>query len=130
MDKKQYHREQSKAWYKKNRERQLATVQKNTKNLAKRNRDFVLAYLDKSQCADCGEVDPIVLEFDHLENKAHNISKMIYSAWSLAKLKTEIEKCEVVCCNCHRRRTAHRAQWFKVTRQVRILPGALLCRSD
>ena len=34
------------------------------------------------------------------------------SGWSLQKIQEEITKCEVVCANCHRIRTATRAGWF------------------
>ena len=58
-------------------------------------------------CADCGERDPLVLEFDHLRDKRFNIgSALPYRNWET--ILAEIEKCEVVCANCHRRRTAHR----------------------
>src|SRR4051794_36986150 len=56
---------------------------------------------------DCGETDPVVLEFDHLRDKEFDIASGIhYHAWS--KVLAEIAKCEVVCANCHRRRTARR----------------------
>ncbi len=54
-------------------------------------------------CADCGETDPIVLEFDHQHSKAHNVATMMHH--SFETIIAEMEKCEVVCANCHRRRT-------------------------
>jgi DNA-binding CsgD family transcriptional regulator len=57
-------------------------------------------------CVDCGEKDIMVLEFDHREpnDKTSNISRLLRG--SFAKLQTELQKCDVVCANCHRRRTA------------------------
>lgn len=64
-------------------------------------------------CADCGETDPVVLEFDHVRGvKAANISRMVSDLVGLGRIEAEIEKCDVVCANCHRRRTA-RSFWNK-----------------
>lgn len=74
-----------------------------------RNREFVFNYLSEHSCLDCGEKDPIVLEFDHITNdKIDNISDGIFSPWGLDKLIKEISKCEVRCANCHRRMTHKR----------------------
>lgn len=65
---------------------------------------FILEYLKNHHCVDCGESDPIVLEFDHIKDKYKEISKLIRGN-SFQKLKDEIVKCEVRCANCHRRKT-------------------------
>jgi len=57
-------------------------------------------------CADCGESDIVVLEFDHQRDKVADVSLLARDGYSLDKIKREIDKCEVVCANCHRRRTA------------------------
>lgn len=60
-------------------------------------------------CADCGGTyPPECMDFDHMpgEEKLFHVShghKM-----SAAKVDAEIAKCEVVCANCHRIRTASR----------------------
>jgi len=55
-------------------------------------------------CVDCGNADPIVLDFDHVNgNKRKSVSSM--RAYSLKTILKEIQKCEVVCSNCHRKRT-------------------------
>lgn len=54
---------------------------------------------------DCGEKDPIVLEFDHQRDKVLEVSIAIHRGWSEKKLLAEIEKCEVRCANCHVRKT-------------------------
>jgi hypothetical protein len=76
------------------------------------NRKLLFEYQSRNPCKDCGEKDPIVLEFDHKvpELKEYNISNMMGYSWD--KIKTEIDKCDVVCANCHRRRTAIQQGWY------------------
>lgn len=54
----------------------------------------------------------MVLDFDHLPgvDKKFEISRAVNaSTRSWARIEKEIPKCEVVCANCHRRRTSARA---------------------
>lgn len=72
----------------------------------------MIAHLQAHPCVDCGEGDPVVLDFDHLPGveKRFEIARAVNSstrAWPA--ILREIGKCEVVCANCHRRRTAARA---------------------
>jgi len=78
-----------------------------------RTQRFVYEYLKEHPCIDCGETNPIKLEFDHVrgEKKCHVSSLMRQR--TVIKIKTEIEKCEVVCANCHRVRTMTRGQWYR-----------------
>jgi hypothetical protein len=75
-------------------------------------RDKFNDYLNTLSCIDCGESDPIVLEFDHQVDKKFNISRGA-GTMSFDKLMNEISKCEVVCANCHRKRTAKTFGWRK-----------------
>ena len=68
---------------------------------------YLLEYFKSNPCVDCGEADPLVLEFDHLKDKRFDIGAGLPDRnWE--KLLEEMEKCDVVCANCHRRRTARR----------------------
>lgn len=54
----------------------------------------------------------MVLEFDHLGDKNFNISGgLAGKPWAV--VLREIEKCEVVCANCHRRRSAKRHGYLR-----------------
>lgn len=68
---------------------------------------YLIDFFATHPCADCGENDPVILEFDHLGNKSFDIGQALpYRNWQ--SILDEIAKCEVVCANCHRRRTARR----------------------
>ena len=82
--------------------------------LAQERGEYLIEYFKTHPCVDCGETDPVVLEFDHLRDKACTIGAVLtHRNWN--SLLEEIEKCEVVCCNCHRRRTAIRGGWVRAT---------------
>lgn len=62
-------------------------------------------------CADCGyRVHAVALDFDHRPDtvKRFNVSEVANR--SLPELLREAAKCEVVCSNCHRVRTAERGR--------------------
>ena len=72
-----------------------------------RNQKFIFDYLIKHPCARCGEKDPEVLEFDHISGrKVKEIGLMVGGAWSLERIQEELKKCQVLCANCHHRKTA------------------------
>src|ERR1700675_1475161 len=67
---------------------------------AARNQDWLFNYLLEHPCVDCGEADPVVLEFDHIGNdKKWDVAGMYL--FSIKRIQEEIAKCEVVCANCH-----------------------------
>lgn len=76
-------------------------------NIVKENREKAVKFLLENPCVDCGETDPIVLEFDHVRGiKLNSVSKLIGNKYSWKRIKEEIDKCEVRCSNCHKRKTA------------------------
>jgi hypothetical protein len=94
---------------------QQASYQRNAKRLGDKQKrwrerfhQMVLEYKLAHPCVDCGEADPIVLEFDHRPGtlKCFAVSMGRYMARALV-LK-EMEKCDVRCANCHRRMTVKR----------------------
>jgi hypothetical protein len=71
----------------------------------------LLLYFEGHPCKDCGEDNPIVLEFDHQKDKRGNVGDLLRKGSSWERILEEIEKCEVVCANCHRKRTAAQFSW-------------------
>lgn len=100
------------AYYKADPKAQLAR----NSNVIARNREFVLQYLGDKVCVDCGEDDPVVLEFDHVDPlcKTRTISYLVSnSGCSIKKIMQEIAKCQIRCANCHRRKTAKQRGYYR-----------------
>jgi len=78
-------------------------------NSREENREYVYTYLCEHPCQDCGASDPRILTFDHVRGtKKGNISDMVNNSWSIETIRVEIQKCDVVCFNCHMRRERNR----------------------
>ena len=85
----------------------------NKQKIQLRLRKYVEKYLNANGCVDCNVADIDVLEFDHVRGKKFkSISKLVAQRYSLDVLTTEIQKCDVVCVNCHRMRSAIRGNWM------------------
>lgn len=101
----------------------LATYLEKAQRNRHRDRDrfavFMLEYFKSNACVDCGETDPIVLEFDHRDG-----SGKLKAVGAFARRQdwdgflAEIAKCEVRCVNCHRRRTARQFGWTRLKLQT------------
>lgn len=101
------------AHYRANRAAYIEKARVRNTELIRINGEFLIAYLKQHPCVDCGERDVIVLEFDHLRDKVADVSVLARGGYSIETIQKEIDKCEVVCANCHRRRTAKRAGTYR-----------------
>ena len=103
-----------KEWYKAyydNDPREKSRLKNKRVESLKEKREFIQQSKD-IPCSDCGVEYPYyVMDFDHLRDKEFSIATSI-NLKSLATIKKEIEKCEVVCSNCHRIRTHNRRDKF------------------
>lgn len=82
----------------------------------KANFDRLWSLLLNSECKDCGNSNPMVLEFDHLPGsvKKFDVARAVAgSTRSWLAIQAEIDKCDVVCANCHRIRTARRGGFLR-----------------
>ena|SRR3989344_4855880 len=69
----------------------------------RRTYQWVINYKTQRGCSKCGVTDPRVLDFHHRDenNKEFTVGYVRRSV-GFERLKREIEKCEVLCANCHR----------------------------
>lgn len=91
-------------YYARERERILARLTAHREYLRRK----IIEYLQEHPCVDCGERDIVVLEFDHIGEKLGDVSTLANGGRSWERIKAEIEKCEVRCANCHRKKTTER----------------------
>ena len=105
--------------YRKNTAAYMARAKVRSPFDRKRNREFVAAYLAAHPCVDCGEADPVVLEFDHRDpgTKKAEVGRLMNNT-TVGVVRAEIEKCDVRCGNCHRIRTARQFGWYRLGEPV------------
>ena len=77
----------------------------------KKYRVAVWEYKRSHPCVDCGENDPVVLEFDHKDQSEKGFS--LGRVTTVSRFYEEVKKCVVRCANCHRRRTAVQLGFWK-----------------
>jgi len=92
-------REHQRLWAQKHRKETRHKAQGKRRDLVREHKNV--------PCADCGGTFPYyVMDLDHREGetKVASVSQMVISH-GIAKIREELEKCDVVCANCHRERT-------------------------
>lgn len=92
-----------KRWYEDNKDR---CYQHSLKYKASKS-EFI-KQIKSVPCADCGIQYPhYVMQFDHVRGKKEfNLANATNRGWE--RIKLEIEKCDIVCANCHFERTWQR----------------------
>ena len=92
-----------KAWYESNKE---LTIERSNNSREKR-KAVIRKIKESSPCQDCKTYHPYyIMQFDHVgvEQKIANVNVLLSNS-SLQAALDEIEKCELVCANCHATRT-------------------------
>ena len=101
-------------WYVKHKEGHSEYVKRRRAEAADEKAELIVEYLKSHCCVDCGEADPVVLEFDHVKGpKRFTIGSCLAPGYSWTAIQREIRKCEVRCANCHRRKTARQFGYRK-----------------
>lgn len=131
IEKRKNHAEYMREYYKKNPEKRIAwkkwfkEYRKTNKEYnnkfrkidikklesRRREREIFVINAKMVPCKDCGiRFPPWIMQFDHRnpKDKKGNIGHMLANAKSLDDIRKEIEKCDVVCSNCHDERTHQR----------------------
>lgn len=72
-----------------------------------RRKSSILAWLEDVRetlvCMNCGFSDARALHFHHLDPNAKEttVSRLVHGGASVTRIRREMEKCVVLCANCH-----------------------------
>lgn len=92
-----YIREQ---WYPRNRKKHIA----DQRSYRSRKLAFIRNYKAEHACHFCGEKNSICLDFHHANGeKEFDIGSKQARSSGIERLRVEMDKCVVVCANCHRK---------------------------
>lgn len=82
------------------------------KNLANKGKNvqWYEAYKKTLKCERCPENDPVCLDFHHInpQEKDFAVSIIVRGTYSKERIMKEINKCIVLCANCHRKEHSKR----------------------
>ncbi len=102
---KQKQKEYKKAWnkqnYEKNKIRELKRIFRRKVKIKKWFEEYKAGLV----CQKCGENESVCLDFHYIEekNKDFNLGQVKGWGWGIERIKKELEKCMVLCANCHRK---------------------------
>ena len=98
---KEYKNAWNKEYYRRNTKQEIKRVATRKAKL----RDWLNEYRKSTSCSVCGESDPACLDFHHTnpKEKEFSLGDTKASGFSKKRLLNEIQKCVVVCANCHRK---------------------------
>jgi hypothetical protein len=96
---KEYQRNYHHSWHQRHKAKRLAKVYARKAAI----HDYIQSIKNQLYCTDCGERHPATLQFHHLnsEDKTFAIGKAVNRGFSLDRIKKEMQKCIVLCANCH-----------------------------
>lgn len=112
----------AKRYYKANKKECVLRAKEGNRARRLKTLKWISDYLDTHCCVDCGEANPVVLEFDHVRGKKKiQVKYAAHAAYSLKAIEEEISKCEVRCANCHKLRHFKERQSKRIGRMDRHL---------
>jgi hypothetical protein len=93
---------------------------KGEKSSVKEAKMFVLEYKSQHSCLICSENEPCCLEFHHRDRKEKEftIAQAVSSGIALHRIAKEIEKCDLLCRNCHAKEEAKLSKERKLKNEL------------
>ncbi len=92
-------RQYRRKWYSENK----TSEKQHVKNRKKAIKKWLQLYKKDLKCTKCPENHPATLDFHHHSGKEFEIAYMVANGYSIERIKKELEKCDVLCSNCHRK---------------------------
>jgi len=102
-------------WKMANSELVKSNNKKHNKLTLLKNRQNLFNFIKDKCCIDCGNKDHRTFQFHHRDPKIKkdNINRMMSSTWKT--LFSEIEKCDILCANCHQIKTFTELNSYRIT---------------
>src|SRR3989344_7382256 len=92
-------RKWAKRWYVQHK----VFIKTQVKNRKKSLWKWISDHKKSLKCSVCSENHPATLDFHHMGNKEFTIKYMVSNGYSPNRIKKEMDKCTVLCSNCHRK---------------------------
>lgn len=89
------------------------TDKERRKRTARENYIKLFKLFETTPCVDCGKIDILEAQFDHIKDKSCNVSLLVGNGTSWRRILQEIDKCEIVCSGCHDKRTHKRTNSYR-----------------
>lgn len=107
----------SREYYSENREDLVKQGISNNKRNRLLKIERMYAFLLEHPCVECGETDPILLDFDHIDptTKTSGVSELLIRNVGWERIQAEIDKCRILCVKCHRYHTARQKNWYMLS---------------
>lgn len=98
---KECHRIIRKTYYKNNQKRESSRVRCRKKEI----QQWYQEYKSTLECIECGESHIATLDFHHRnpDEKEIMLSRVAESGWGKTRILNEMNKCDVLCSNCHKK---------------------------
>jgi len=88
-------------WYLKNK----TSEKKHVKRRKQEIKNWIQEYKSNLKCSECEEDHPATIDFHHKTGeKDQSVSNLVANGYSIERIKKELNKCEVLCANCHRKK--------------------------
>lgn len=104
-------RERSKQYYRENTEKHKQDIGIRKQKRKKENTTKILQILSGG-CTNCQEDDIRTLDFHHFSEKKKSVMVMLHEGYNWETIKNEINKCVVLCSNCHRKLTSEQGNFW------------------
>lgn len=88
-------------WYSTNKEK----VKDEVLNRRETAKKWYAEFKSGLSCSRCGENHPACLDFHHKDptQKDVALAQAVANGWSIDSILKEVEKCDILCSNCHRK---------------------------
>lgn len=96
-------RARSRKYYNENKEYHKKVIVVRNISARQKARDYIASI--KTKCSICDEVEKCCLEFHHIDpsKKEHTVSRLLASNPTISTIQKEVDKCIILCANCHRK---------------------------